>query len=617
MNSLRRFGLVALALTLAGVLWFLYAKTQAANFIREDALIADLRALQALDAEWTVDSLRVRTGINRQYAKGQSPGERAIESSAKLVTATSADKTKTSADAAAKLNSAILEKQALTTKFGEQSKILKESLSFITDESAEFLAQLRELQSDVVQRKPARYMRTGETLSTLGLRINELLTETLKYNLLNDAVAIPRIEASLADLTERSKSYPADVAPTVAALVERFRTVKKQKAVEDAILNEIGALPMEARISAVERAIETEKQAITASTDFYRALLIGYSAFLLGLMGWLAWRLASSYQLIQRSNAALASANENLEHRVEERTSELADALQHLKNSESALIQSEKMSSLGQMIAGVAHEINTPLAYVRSGLEILDERLPQSGELANETLALLNLLSAGEHSEEDIAAQFQRVQDLCIASQQGHGAAELAGVIKDGLYGLDQISEIVLNLKNFSRLDRAKVSRFDLNEGLESTLIIAKHLVKTKTIKRELAGHAVVMGSPSQVNQVFLNLISNAAQATGADGVITLRTIEEKSLGRVKVEVEDNGSGIPANVLPKIFDPFFTTKKVGEGTGLGLSIAYKIIKEHGGSISVDSVIGRGTRFTIVLPIEVMDTTMPMTAPVLA
>jgi signal transduction histidine kinase len=605
MKNLRVVGMVAIAAALAGILWFLYAKTQAANFVREDGVIADLRELQALDAEWTVDSLRAKTGINRNYAKGQTPAERALESTEKLAAAVRALALPASTTAADQLAAVVQQKRVVTAKFVEQNKILRESLRFVTDESAEFLAQLRELQSDAAAKKTAKATQTAEVLSTLGLRINELLTETLKYNLLSDTAALPRIESSLADLTSRSASFPPDLAPTISALIEKFRSVQKQKVVEDGILNEIAALPIRERMATLERAVESEKQGLTASTNFYRTLLIGYSAILLAAMSWLAWRLASSYNLIQRKNAELATINESLEVRVSERTSELADALQHLKDSESALIQSEKMSSLGQMIAGVAHEINTPLAYVRSGLEVLDEQLPQTSELAGETQTLLDYLSGGEPSEEKISAQFARVQELCVASQQGHGGGELAAVIKDGLYGLDQISEIVLNLKNFSRLDRAKVSEFSLNDGLESTLVIAKHLVKSKSIKREFAPSAVITGSPSQINQVFLNLISNAAQATGDDGVITMRTRVDGGVARV--EVEDNGSGIPPEVLPKIFDPFFTTKKVGEGTGLGLSIAYKIIKEHGGTITVDSVIGRGTRFIITLPVTVAQT----------
>jgi two-component system, NtrC family, sensor kinase len=600
-SILKRVGIAGIVIALAGILWFLYAKTQAANFSREDSIIANLRELEALDAEWTVDSLRAKTGINRQYAAGQTPGERVEASSAKLTAAVTALGATESTTALTGLNAVIAQKKVVAGRFIEQNKILKESLRFVTDESAEFLALLRELQSEATQRKVTKQ---AETLGTLGLRINELLTETLKYNLLSDAAALPRIDASLGDLSERAASYSSDIAPTVRALIEKFQSVKKQKAVEDGILNEIAALPIQARMSALEEAIVSEKQRITTSTNFYRALLIGYSAFLLAAIGWFAWRLAHSYAVIQRNNAELATVNESLEHRVSERTMELADALQHLKDSESALIQSEKMSSLGQMIAGVAHEINTPLAYVRSGLEILDEQLPQSANLSHETLKLLELLSSGTPSEDEIAAQFALVQAQCLAAQQANADGELAGVIKDGLYGISQISEIVLNLKNFSRLDRAKTSRFDLGEGLDSTLVIAKNLVKMKTIHKEYAKNAQITGSPSQINQVFLNLISNAAQATGDDGVITLRTSVEGAMARV--EVEDNGAGIPADVLPKIFDPFFTTKKVGEGTGLGLSIAYKIINEHGGRIEVQSKVGRGTRFIITLPLTVAD-----------
>ena len=180
---------------------------------------------------------------------------------------------------------------------------------------------------------------------------------------------------------------------------------------------------------------------------------------------------------------------------------------------------------------------------------------------------------------------------------------ELQGLVKDGLYGIEQISEIVVNLRNFSRLDRSKVASFNLNEGLESTLLLARHDLKNHTIKKNFGDIPAVTCSPSQINQVFLNLISNAAQASEAGrGVITLTT-RRQDADHVAVEVQDNGKGIPPEVLPKIFDPFFTTKDVGKGTGLGLSIVYKIVEQHGGKISVDSALGVGTKFTVMLPLS--------------
>ena len=236
-----------------------------------------------------------------------------------------------------------------------------------------------------------------------------------------------------------------------------------------------------------------------------------------------------------------------------------------------------------------------------NGLQVLDEQMAQSAGLPQETRRLLELL-AGDASEAQVSAQYTLVHELCLAAESGHGPAEIAGVIRDGIYGIEQISEIVTNLKNFSRLDRSKIAHFSLNEGLDSTLVIARNLVKNKQIEKDFCEQPFVTGSPSQINQVFLNLISNAAQATGEGGLISLSTRVEAN--RAIVEVIDNGSGIPPEVLPKIFDPFFTTKKIGEGTGLGLSIAYKIIGEHGGRIEVSSEVGKGTRFTITLPVDV-------------
>jgi signal transduction histidine kinase len=179
---------------------------------------------------------------------------------------------------------------------------------------------------------------------------------------------------------------------------------------------------------------------------------------------------------------------------------------------------------------------------------------------------------------------------------------ELAGLAKDGLYGTGEMAEIVGNLKDFSRLDRSKVTSFNLNDGLASSLGLARHMLKTVNVARNFGEIPAITCAPSQINQVFLNLITNAVQALDpAKGTITLTTRADN--GGVAIEVADNGKGIPPDVLPKIFDPFFTTKEVGKGTGLGLSISYKIIRQHGGRIEVASAVGKGTRFTVWLPLK--------------
>ena len=598
---------IGIAAALIGTLWFLYARTQSADYTSQNAIIADLRELEALDAESGTDSLRAKTGINRSYEAGRAPAERIPRTIAKIEQAIASSGVRDAASGISAVKVAFGQKEALTRRFEEQNKILRESLLFVTDESADLLALLRVLQRDALQLKGGVGAQKIATLSELGSRVNELLTETLKYNLLSDPAALKRIQSNLDDLGGLLPQYPVELTTPLEPLIGKFHGVQRQKAVEDNLLNEMAALPTQQRIADTEKALDASRTTAQSQTDFYRSLLIGYSALLLALIAWFAWRLVASYRLIQSKNAELKDANEGLEQRVNARTMELSDALTHLKESEAALVQSEKMSSLGQMIAGVAHEINTPLAYVRNGLQVLDEQIPKSAGLSVETRKLLELLAAGDADEEVVSAQYGVVHALCSAAEHDHGAEALAGVIRDGIYGIEQISEIVTNLKNFSRLDRSKVAHFSLNEGLDSTLVIARNLVKTKRVEKDYCDAPFVTGSPSQINQVFLNLISNAAQATGADGVIKLTTrIDGKN---AVVEVSDNGSGIPVDVLPKIFDPFFTTKKIGEGTGLGLSIAYKIINEHGGRIEVASTVGKGTRFTITLPVDVMNTTV--------
>ena len=261
----------------------------------------------------------------------------------------------------------------------------------------------------------------------------------------------------------------------------------------------------------------------------------------------------------------LQDANINLEGIVAERTRDLSTALEDLRLQQAQLIQSEKMASLGQMVAGVAHEINTPLGYANSNVSIVRE-----------------LVSSMED----------------VIDEESRGEFDM--LLGDAQYGLEQIAELVMSLKNFSRVDRSQTELFDLNEGIETSLKICQNQIKDLDIQRDFGELPDISCAPSQLNQVFLNLINNAAQAMDGKGTLTLSTAVDGD--NAVVRVRDSGCGMDAETAAHIFEPFFTTKPVGEGTGLGLSIVFRIIEDHGGRISVESEPGVGTEFVVSLPI---------------
>jgi len=281
---------------------------------------------------------------------------------------------------------------------------------------------------------------------------------------------------------------------------------------------------------------------------------------------------------------------------------ELEQAYHKLKSSQAQLVQSEKMASLGQMVAGIAHEINTPLGYVRNNVEMTQTSLGDMRGLIHAYQQVVDFFSNGT-DEEQLAAHLQELErrrevfDLVALD-------DLSGLLDDTVFGVGQISELVGNLKDFSRLDQARVARVDVHQLIESAVKIGGNLLRKKNIEivRHFADVPEIVCSPAQINQVLLNLITNAAQAIGHEqGRIALRT---HAVGQyLMIAVEDNGAGIPAEHLARIFDPFFTTKPIGQGTGLGLSICFQIIQQHQGRIRAVSTPGVGTRFFIALPIR--------------
>ena len=308
---------------------------------------------------------------------------------------------------------------------------------------------------------------------------------------------------------------------------------------------------------------------------------------------------------VVESQGKLEEANASLEKRVEERTKELAKAYKRLKTSQTQLVQSEKMASLDQMVAGVTHEINTPLGYVKNNLKMIQDLFLQTETLVREYDKLTKQLISGEELDETtLAHQINTVAELGESLTEDETFEEIQELFKDSIYGVDQISELVVNLKNFSRLDQAKIADVNIQDCIESTLNIAHNTLKHRVTVEKQYGENLpkVACSPSQINQVLLNLVTNGAQAIEHDhGKLVIKTSADQKF--VYVSIQDNGKGIPKEVLPQIFDPFFTTKPIGEGTGLGLSISHQIIHQHGGSIKVATKPNKGTRFLVSLPLE--------------
>jgi signal transduction histidine kinase len=266
--------------------------------------------------------------------------------------------------------------------------------------------------------------------------------------------------------------------------------------------------------------------------------------------------------------------------------------INELSTAHEQLLQSEKMASIGQLAAGIAHEINNPVGFVNSNL----------GALKNYVHTLLDVIDLYEkavapHPELSTQLAGLRAQaDLDFLKQ------DLVDLVHESMDGLKRVRDIVQALKDFSHAGETEWQVADLHQGLDSTLNIVGNEIKYKArVDKQYGTLPPVTCLASQLNQVFMNLLVNAAHAMRDEGVITLRT--GAADGWVWIEVEDNGTGIAPENLKRIFEPFFTTKPVGSGTGLGLSLSYGIVKRHGGRIDVTSTLAQGTRFTVHLPVQ--------------
>ena len=301
---------------------------------------------------------------------------------------------------------------------------------------------------------------------------------------------------------------------------------------------------------------------------------------------------------LKQTRDRLSEYNTLLEERILERTRDL-------ERSQRQAMLSEKMAAIGLLIAGIAHEINTPLNYVSNNLFVLTEYLQNIREMDSvyhQLAAQISNRTCDAPNSSDIQRLMAEMQERESHLGIPHIIEDIPGLIRESCEGLDRISKIVQDLRNFSHPGEDIVKLADINKNLDSTLDMVRNEFKNKaTIIKDYGKLPQVNCYPQQLSQVFMNLLVNAAHAIEKQGEIRIITREIDDY--VEISIIDTGQGIPEKNLSRIFDPFFTTKEIGKGTGLGLNVIYNIVKKHDGSIDVKSELGKGTKITIRIPVN--------------
>jgi two-component system NtrC family sensor kinase len=576
--------LAAGAAVLLLALAFLFVKTMGTGYKDQAQAISLLRELRDLDARWDADALRLANDLT---------GKPSIPDRTPLVTRIFNELERSGARAA--LGSQLGELRAGMTAKQEAYAALRKA----HERSFEAIASAREALSAAAAEGAAaraRDARNADKVSALlvqvehvrsGIRIADIESQDQISRELAPALAIVPAAAQggdtrLVEAAERARQAASEVLAARSAEAQVWR--------------KFSFFTVGARADLVSRTLAREVEGALDDKDQWRAYLFAYAIALLIGVGYLGSRVTAA-------QAELEQANELLEARVAERTRELEQTLARLRESEAQLVQTEKMSSLGQLVAGVAHEINTPLAYVKNSVDTVRVRMPELRDAITLSGTLLELLRHEASDAEQLQATFDQLAARLDQIREHQVLEDLDALSGDGLHGIEQISELVANLRSFSRLDRSKIASFNVNDGVKAALLIAKPHLRKVDVEKALGDVPSITCSPSQVNQVLLNIITNAAQAMDkSPGLIRVATRPDGP-DHVAIEIADNGKGIAPENRTRIFDPFYTTKAPGQGTGLGLSIAYKIVSQHGGQIDVISEVGVGSTFIVSLPIR--------------
>ncbi len=360
----------------------------------------------------------------------------------------------------------------------------------------------------------------------------------------------------------------------------------------------------EAHLKGLSRFIETGKGLVIGKTLDLHALHRDGHEFPAEITIW-AVRRDKKYQfnafirdITERKKAheALAEREKNLRQTL----AELSSAHEEIKNTQNQLVQSEKLASIGHLAAGVAHEINNPVGFINNNMAILEQYIADYAKVLKITDQLKK--SVVEENLVEAKSIVEGINKLKEEINLDYIISDTPKLLEHNRKGIERIQKIVMDLRAFSREDRNEMEHVKIEEVIEGILTIVDSEIKYKArLEKDYGDTPFIECSPPRLGQVFLNLIVNALHAIEGSGTITIKTYKRDEF--VCVDVSDTGEGIEEKNLNKIFDPFFTTKPVGKGTGLGLSVSYEIIKKHGGDIKVQSKIGSGTTFTVILPLK--------------
>ncbi|MES2353411.1 MAG: DAHL domain-containing protein [Pseudomonadota bacterium] len=643
MKTASRFLLVILILAaLTGGWFYLYTHSRAVSSDSQNATLDRLKDLKQLDSDWNTNVLKAQTEIIRTY----DPLSQPLAIFASILSTLDAEM-KVFNDAELKrevedIRTTINKKTLMIDRFKAQNSLLKNSLRYMptayqdiqtklrvereagmsegsrlmkdvpgsfnelekslstmnkTDSAAnasnvnKAIAKLRTKMNAAKQADVAT--RGALTLVNLDSQFSTLVGDALHYNTIPDTETADRLKIGIEKTRGGLTSYPTSIREDVENLMSHLEAILNLRTKQIELLKAISQVPVIAKVDILHNTLTERFNEELKQQYNYQQLLLAYSAFALLLV------FGTSGVITYRS----MTERERLVDLVDKQTKEL-------KENEVQLVHAQKMNALGEMVAGITHEVNTPLAAVKSGLQSSNDLMEVVREYIDESGKLASLLSTPNPADEegrakrktDLGKLLTRVNELGEELTSFDALGTVNQLLKESIQNVDYIHQVVVNMLNFSRLDRSKISAVKIEEGIESTLTIAKHFLKNLQLTKRFGDTQPVNCDIAQLNQVLLNLIKNSAQAMPGDGGEIIIETSMASSKEVRVVITDNGTGVPADIQSKIWEPFFTTKKAGSGTGLGLSTCAKIIKSHGGQIEMQSEVGKGTTFTITLPI---------------